>query len=91
MAGWTSHDRVVPYVISVGLYYVSRLGSIAIDHSSVVALVERWREETHTFHLPVDKATITLQDVAVQLGLPIDGRAVVSPVMYDIHAVVRNY
>ncbi|KAK9126323.1 hypothetical protein Scep_015169 [Stephania cephalantha] len=30
-------------------------------------------EETHTFHLPVGEATITLQDVSLQLGLPIDG------------------
>ncbi|KAK5833601.1 hypothetical protein PVK06_017452 [Gossypium arboreum] len=38
--------------------------------------IERWRPETHTFHLPCGECTITLEDVAVQLGLPIDGNVV---------------
>ncbi|KAH1040051.1 hypothetical protein J1N35_041794, partial [Gossypium stocksii] len=37
---------------------------------------ERWRPETHTFHLPCGECTITLEDVALQLGLPIDGNMV---------------
>ncbi|MFQ6667964.1 hypothetical protein Gotur_033804, partial [Gossypium turneri] len=37
------------------------------------ALIERWRLETHTFHLPCGKCTITLEDVNLQLGLPVDG------------------
>ncbi|KAI4299989.1 hypothetical protein L6164_033409 [Bauhinia variegata] len=39
----------------------------------VFALIERWRPKTHTFHLLFRKCTITLQDVAMLLGLPIDG------------------
>ncbi|KAK6151101.1 hypothetical protein DH2020_016033 [Rehmannia glutinosa] len=41
-------------------------------------LVERWRPETHPFHFPIGEATVTLQDVAIIWGLPIDGDAVVS-------------
>ncbi|KAK5819872.1 hypothetical protein PVK06_024903 [Gossypium arboreum] len=35
-------------------------------------LVEQWRQETHTFHLSCGECTITLEDVALQLRLPID-------------------
>ncbi|KAA3474057.1 serine/threonine-protein phosphatase 7 long form-like protein [Gossypium australe] len=42
----------------------------------ISALVERWCPKTHTFHLLYGEVTITLQDVAVQLGLSINGEAV---------------
>ena len=42
----------------------------------LTALVDRWRPETHTFHLPCGEMTPTLQDVAYLLGLPIVGEAV---------------
>jgi hypothetical protein len=40
------------------------------------ALVDRWRPETHTFHLPCGEVAPTLQDVAFLLGLPLGGAAV---------------
>ncbi|XP_072088147.1 serine/threonine-protein phosphatase 7 long form homolog [Arachis hypogaea] len=46
-------------------------------HSALLnTLVERWRLETHTFHLPVGKVTVTLEDASYILGLPINGEAV---------------
>ncbi|XP_015944395.1 protein MAIN-LIKE 1-like [Arachis duranensis] len=39
----------------------------------VSTLLERWRPESHTFHLACGKMTITLHDVAYQLRLRIDG------------------
>ena len=46
-----------------------------IDHGLIMALVERWRPETHTFHMPHSEVTIILQEVL--FGLPIDGEAIV--------------
>ncbi|XP_017256611.1 serine/threonine-protein phosphatase 7 long form homolog [Daucus carota subsp. sativus] len=70
------HSRMVPLLRDVGFDGVARLTSIHIDWSLVTALVERWRPETHTFHLPVGECSITLQDVSVILGLRVDGCAI---------------
>ncbi|CAN1302293.1 Serine/threonine-protein phosphatase 7 long form homolog, partial [Linum perenne] len=45
----------------------------------VMALIERWRPETNTFHLIQGKVTITLEDVEVLTGLPTKGLDVTSP------------
>src|SRR5207237_2030689 len=47
-----------------------------LDKSLLTALVDRWRPETHTFHLPCGEIASTLQDVAYLLGLPLVGEAV---------------
>ena len=44
-------------------------------HSALTALVDRWRPETHGFHLPCGELTVTLEDFAMITGLPIDGKA----------------
>ncbi|KAK4402447.1 protein MAINTENANCE OF MERISTEMS [Sesamum angolense] len=51
-------------------------GRIQYDCHLITALVERWRSETHSFHFRVGEAIITLQDVQVIWGLPIDGEPV---------------
>ena len=50
-----------------------------MNPSSITALVDRWRPETHIFHLRVGEMTVTLQDVAMILALPIDGE----PLVFD--------
>ena len=71
-------DRVLDIVKRVGLEGLYRDPCRKIDHNLITAFVERWRPKTHTFHLPHGETTITLQDVEVLLGIPIDGEAIVA-------------
>nr|XP_025701217.1 protein MAIN-LIKE 1-like [Arachis hypogaea] len=72
------HDRIIPYPETAGLYHLARLNSqwFWVDEPLLSAFIERWRLETHTFHMPFGECTVTLEDVAYQLGLPIDGELV---------------
>uniref|UniRef100_K3XRI6 Zinc finger PMZ-type domain-containing protein n=1 Tax=Setaria italica TaxID=4555 RepID=K3XRI6_SETIT len=45
-----------------------------MDGPLLTLMVDRWRSETHTFHLLFGEMTITMQDVAMILGLPLDGQ-----------------
>ncbi|RYQ92858.1 hypothetical protein Ahy_B09g099099 isoform E [Arachis hypogaea] len=69
------HDWIILYLETAGLYHLVRLNSqwFWVDEPLLSAFIERWCPETHTFHMPFGECTITLQDVAYQLGLPIDG------------------
>ncbi|KAK1654010.1 hypothetical protein QYE76_071815 [Lolium multiflorum] len=44
-----------------------------MNAAALTALVDRWRPETHTFHLRAGEMTPTLQDISMILGLPIQG------------------
>ncbi|KAL0418082.1 UNVERIFIED_CONTAM: Serine/threonine-protein phosphatase 7 long form [Sesamum radiatum] len=68
--------RVQQILHQIGFYGVYRCGRIQYDCHLITALVEMWRSETHSFHFRVGEATITLQDVQVIWGLPIDGEPV---------------
>ena len=60
----------------LGLFHVAQLANINVDIALMTALIERWRPETNTFHLPVGEMTVTLGDVSCLWGLPIQGEAV---------------
>ncbi|KAF1883231.1 hypothetical protein Lal_00030335 [Lupinus albus] len=66
------------------------IGRAEINNHLITALVERWRPETHTFHLPIGECTVTLEDVAYQLGLPIDGNIITGPTNMDWNVVCHN-
>ena len=70
------HPLMEPYLRQAGLWYAAQVPFYEYDNALISALVERWRPETHTFHLPYGECTITLEDVAYQLGLRVDGQAV---------------
>ncbi|KAH1073524.1 hypothetical protein J1N35_025852 [Gossypium stocksii] len=49
-----------------------------LKYDLIYTLIKWWLLETHTFHFPCGTCTITLEDVALQLELPIDGSAITS-------------
>ncbi|XP_070028893.1 serine/threonine-protein phosphatase 7 long form homolog [Nicotiana sylvestris] len=73
------HARVVARLQATSFYTIFELERMQLYWSLITSLVERWRSETHTFHLPTGEATITLEDVQVLYGLRVDGRAVALP------------
>jgi len=65
------HPTVKGLLDTAGFGGVIDCGHRNLDHGLIHALVERWRPETHTFHLAnIGEATVTLQDVDVLWGLP---------------------
>ena len=87
MTMWRMDIRIQPYVIRAGFYGIYRLGHIAIDWPLITSLVERWRPETHTFHVPVGEMTITLQDVDILLGIRIHSPAVTGTCVFNVAAL----
>jgi Plant mobile domain len=70
-------ERCVPILKMLGLYQLSLVPYTKTDPRLITTLVEHWRPETHTFHLPVGEVTVTLQDVSCLWGLPISGPLVI--------------
>ncbi|RVW99396.1 Serine/threonine-protein phosphatase 7 long form-like [Vitis vinifera] len=96
MREWEMDPRIRRYVMQSGFYGVYRVGHISLDWPLITSLVERWRPETHTFHLPIGDMTVTLQDVAMILdylwswerlhvGRPDFGRPPVPIVVPHVH------
>ncbi|KAK9995457.1 hypothetical protein SO802_020143 [Lithocarpus litseifolius] len=84
-------DRVVDIIKTLGLEGLLRLPGREIDHGLIIALVEQWRPETHTFHMPYGEVTITLQDVEVLLGLPVDGEAIIRSTQKEWVNMCRDF
>ncbi|MFQ6649445.1 hypothetical protein Gotur_022945, partial [Gossypium turneri] len=62
------------YLRELGFWHVANIGrGCKLDPKLIKAFIGRWRPETHTFHLLSGECTITLEDVQLQLGLPVDG------------------
>ena len=70
-------EHVIAIVRLLGLDLLQMVPSIKLDHSLITTFVEQWCLETHSFHLPHGEMMITLQDVKVIMGMPIEGEAMV--------------
>ena len=79
-----------PYVIRFGFYGLYRIGHVTLDWALMTSLVERWRLETHTFHLLVGEMTITLKDVAIILGLWIHGPPVTDTCDFNVLSLCQE-
>ncbi|KAI8571797.1 hypothetical protein RHMOL_Rhmol01G0147000 [Rhododendron molle] len=53
--------------------FVWILTPVKNDHAVLVALAERWRDTTNTFHLPPREMTVTPTDFAAITGLRVTG------------------
>ncbi|KAK5833176.1 hypothetical protein PVK06_016990 [Gossypium arboreum] len=73
--GYSLDERLIPYLELVGFGSAALIRTLDLRYNLISALIERWRPETHTFHLLCGECIVTLEDVALQLGLPIDGSA----------------
>ncbi|MFQ6632584.1 hypothetical protein Gotur_009827 [Gossypium turneri] len=87
------------YLREMGFWHVGTIGwGCKFDSKLISALIERWRPEMHTFHLPCGECTITLEDMQLQLGLPVDESALTRSVQsvdwravcYDLLSVIPN-
>ncbi|XP_020979274.1 serine/threonine-protein phosphatase 7 long form homolog [Arachis ipaensis] len=47
------HPSVEDHLRVIGFYHASQIGVVQCQKALINALVERWRPETHTFHLPI--------------------------------------
>ncbi|KAI9111426.1 hypothetical protein K1719_017116 [Acacia pycnantha] len=79
------------HLIRAGFWHVSRMKRLPIDKYLISALVERWRLETHTFHMLVGEMTVTLQDVEAILGLSTTGRVVSGRTHGNWAAIMQQY
>ncbi|KAI8543458.1 hypothetical protein RHMOL_Rhmol08G0219900 [Rhododendron molle] len=63
-------SRVKELVDAAGFgEFIRTLTSSRNDHAVLVALAERWRDTTNTFHLPPEEMTVTPTDFAAITGL----------------------
>ncbi|QHO50385.1 uncharacterized protein DS421_1g22080 [Arachis hypogaea] len=81
------NDRVEDHLRVTGFYHASQIGVVQNQKALVNALIERWHSNTHTFHLPIGECAVTLEDVALILGLPTDGLPVTGMTMSNFSAL----
>ncbi|XP_017644174.1 serine/threonine-protein phosphatase 7 long form homolog [Gossypium arboreum] len=71
-----SSPLIENYLREAGFWHVATISwGCKLDPKLTSTLIERWRLEKHTFHLPCRECIITLEDIQLQLRLLMDGSA----------------
>nr|XP_043639450.1 protein MAIN-LIKE 1-like [Erigeron canadensis] len=79
--------KVLQHIKNAGFFQLMKAVIHKLDHPLIIALLERWHLETNTFHFPIGEATVTLQDVQVIWGLPIEGPTVTGELVSETRNV----
>ena len=82
--------RIAHYIAEAGFEGLLKVPNMEVDHALITTLVERRCPETYTFHLPHGEMGITLQDIKVMLGLPVDGLPMTGNVELDWPALCHD-
>ncbi|KAF1877182.1 hypothetical protein Lal_00015844 [Lupinus albus] len=90
---WKSipHERVLKLICNTAFGNILDIGSVEINNHLLTIMVERWRPEIHTFHFPNGECTITLEDVAYQLGLPMMGKLLLETQLWIGKIFISSY
>ncbi|KAI4985247.1 hypothetical protein ZWY2020_017877 [Hordeum vulgare] len=70
-------ERYTPYIEMIRLLpFIKLVGRSMpnLNAAAVTTLIDRWRPETHSFHLRTGEMTVTLQDISMITALPIEGK-----------------
>ena len=82
--------RIMQYIDATSLTRLFKVPDMEVNHALITALVKWWCPETHTFHLPHGEMGITLQDIEVMLGIPVDGLPVTGRTDYKWNLLCRE-
>ncbi|RYQ98579.1 hypothetical protein Ahy_B07g086326 isoform B [Arachis hypogaea] len=75
------------HIRETDFYHIFQIGVVQCLSALVNALVERWHPKTHTFHLSVGEYVVTLEDVALILGLSTNGLPITGPTLSRFEAM----
>ncbi|GAU40763.1 hypothetical protein TSUD_26430 [Trifolium subterraneum] len=78
LTGWVPgpgehHPYIQAWVDDYGLKWLERTSLTKVDPQLLSAFTERWHPQTSSFHMLFGEMTITLDDVACLLHIPVKG------------------
>jgi len=66
------------------------ISNININHHLITALMERWRTKINTLHLSHVNSIVTIENVTLQLGVPIDSEPIIRVNNCDLVALCQQ-